>query len=71
MLSDGRLVMDEPLIWPEDKVWRGEFKIGRSGRYILSLTPGGAYAFDDRAVIDLGESHAVLVDWQLEDRFPA
>ena len=43
-----------------------------SGRYRIALAPGGAYAYDDVAVIDVPKAGEIRVDWQVGDsRWPA
>lgn len=34
----------------------------------MRLSPGGAYQYDDTAVIDVGDEQKIRVDWQLRDR---
>ncbi len=61
-------VMDEILSWQEDNTWRGSFRPMVPGRYRMGLSTGGAYRYDDTAVIDVGDEQKIRVDWQLGDR---
>lgn len=65
---DGDSVLDETLSWPDDNTWRGSFSPTEPGPYTLDLSPGGAYSYDDHAVIDIGDGQTIRVDWQLDDR---
>jgi len=61
-------VKDIPLKWQTNRYWQGSFTPMGSGRYRLEVTPGGAYSFDDRAVIILDKGREIRVDWQLPHR---
>lgn len=52
--------------------WRGRarqsgFTPSGPGQYRLRLSPGGAYAFDDTAVVEIGDGRVLRVDWQLRN----
>ena len=65
---DGTQVMDEELNWQQGQFWQGRFTPFAVGEYQLHLSPGGAYVFDDVAVIKIDEGQLIRVDWQLPDR---
>ncbi|MCP5050758.1 MAG: hypothetical protein GY940_26580 [bacterium] len=65
---DGSKIKDEPLLFPPNRLWQGSFPGGQAGQYRLSLSSGGAYTFDDSAVIEIGKGQEVRVDWKLRDR---
>ncbi len=65
---DGTQVMDEELKWQQGQFWLGRFTPIAVGEYRLQLSPGGAYVFDDTAVIKIDEGQLIRVDWQLPDR---
>jgi hypothetical protein len=65
---DGTQVMDEELNWQQGQSWQGRFTPTAIGEYQLNLSPGGAYVFDDIAVIKIDEGQLIRVDWQLPDR---
>jgi hypothetical protein len=65
---DGTQVMDEELNWQQGQFWQGRFTPFAAGEYRLQLSPGGAYVFDDMAVIKIDEGQLIRVDWQLPDR---
>jgi hypothetical protein len=65
---DDARVKEEILSWQEDNTWRGSFKPNIPGRYRMRVSPGGAYQYDDTAVIDVGDEQKIRVDWQLGDR---
>ncbi len=65
---DGTQVMDEELKWQQGQFWLGRFTPFAVGEYRLQLSPGGAYVFDDTAVIKIDEGQLIRVDWQLPDR---
>jgi len=65
---DGSRVLDEKLTWLDDNRWQGAFSPSGSGLYTLEVSPGGAYRYDDQAVIEIGDGEAIRVDWQLDDR---
>jgi hypothetical protein len=61
-------LMNESLHWQQGAIWQGSFTPSQPGQYRLQLSPGGAYAFDDTAVIDIGPGQEIRVDWQVADR---
>ncbi len=61
-------VKEGTLNWQEDNTWRGSFKPNIPGRYQMRVSPGGAYQYDDTAVIDVGDEQKIRVNWQLGDR---
>jgi len=65
---DGSQLMDEELNWQQGQFWQGRFTPLAVGEYQLHLSPGGAYVFDDDAVIKIDEGQLIRVDWQLPDR---
>jgi len=65
---DGSQLMDEELNWQQGQFWQGRFTPLAVGEYQLHLSPGGAYVFDDNAVIKIDEGQLIRVDWQLPDR---
>jgi hypothetical protein len=65
---DGTQLMDEELNWRQGQFWLGRFTPFSAGEYQLHLSPGGAYVFDDAAVIKIDEGQLIRVDWQLPDR---
>jgi hypothetical protein len=64
----GTQLMDEELNWQQGQFWYGKFTPFAVGEYQLHLSPGGAYVFDDIAVIKIDEGQLIRVDWQLADR---
>lgn len=64
---DGSPVFEETLAWTDDNTWQGTFSAPHPGRYILRISPGGAYGYDDEAVIDVADGEAIRVDWRLDD----
>jgi hypothetical protein len=52
----------------QTRVWQGGFTPSGPGLYRMTLAPGGAYTFDDTAVIAVDHGHDIRVDWQLTDR---
>lgn len=75
--SDARIVISEPggnivkdqfLAWQQNRFWRGAFTPPRPGEYIIKVSPGGAYQYDDIAEIEISKGQEVRVDWQLRDR---
>ncbi|MCK4764563.1 MAG: BatA and WFA domain-containing protein [Candidatus Aminicenantes bacterium] len=68
---EGSPVLEEALQWGRNNAWYGGFVPPGSGVYRLRLSPGGAYSFDDSAVIEVAAEHRIRVDWQLPgNRFP-
>jgi hypothetical protein len=65
---DGSKIKDEPLLWQQKHQWQGAFTPSQAGQYKLTISPGGAYAYDDTAVIRIGGGQEIRVDWQLADR---
>ena len=65
---DGTQLMEEELKWQQGQFWQGRFTPLAAGEYRLELSPGGAYVFDDIAVIKIDEGQLIRVDWQLPDR---
>jgi hypothetical protein len=65
---DGTQIMDEELNWQQGQFWLGRFTPLAVGEYQLHLSPGGAYVFDDIAIIKIDEGQLIRVDWQLPDR---
>jgi hypothetical protein len=65
---NGTQVMDGELNWQQGQFWQGRFTPLAAGEYRLELSPGGAYVFDDSAVIKIDEGQLIRVDWQLPDR---
>ncbi|MCP4111360.1 MAG: hypothetical protein GY749_38495 [Desulfobacteraceae bacterium] len=63
---DGNTVLSPGSNW-DNNTWRGTFSPGIPGQYELRLWPGGAYHFDDHAIINISEGQAIRVDWQLEE----
>lgn len=64
----GRTVDAVDVAWTSDGRWRYEMAAPRPGSYRLKLTPGGAYAGDDEAVIEVPEGSELSVDWRLSRR---
>jgi hypothetical protein len=64
----GVQLVNEVLNWQQGNSWQGSFIPAGAGQYRLQLSPGGAYAFDDTAIIDIGPGREIRVDWQLPDR---
>lgn len=64
----GNIIKDEPLAWQQNRFWRGVFTPPRPGNYIIKVSPGGAYKYDDLAEIQISKGQDVRVDWQLRDR---
>ncbi len=73
---DTRLVVNGPKGNPvPDRIadWRGRtwtcgFAVPEPGLYQLRLLPGGAYTYDDTAVIEIAPGKKISVDWQLGDK---
>lgn len=51
----------------EGVVRRARFTPTQPGEYQLTITPGGAYGYDDTAIILVQEVDKLRVDWQLPD----
>ncbi|UCH94879.1 MAG: VWA domain-containing protein [Candidatus Aminicenantes bacterium] len=66
--NDNIKVKDEVLNWQQGRSWQGRFVPAGAGQYQLKLSPGGAYTYDDTAVIEIDEGQEIRVDWQLADR---
>jgi hypothetical protein len=64
---DGTKVKDEVLKWQPNQLWQGTFVPFAVGEYQLQLSPGGAYTYDDIAVINIDDAQVIRVDWQLQD----
>jgi len=64
---DGSSVLDETLTWLDDNTWQGMFSPADPGLYHLEVSPGGAYGYDDHAVIEISDGEVIRVDWQLDD----
>lgn len=60
-------IMDKVLNWSYGRPWRGSFRPTQPGLYHMQLSPGGAYAYDDIAVIEIGKEQTIRVDWQLRN----
>lgn len=67
-VPDGSQLMDKELNLQQGQFWQGRFTPFAAGEYQLHLSPGGAYVFDDSAVIKIDEGQLIRVDWQLPDR---
>jgi hypothetical protein len=65
---DGSKIKDQALLWQRKRFWRGSFAPTESGQYTLQVSLGGGYAFDDKAIIEIGKGQQIRVDWQLKDR---
>lgn len=64
----GSTLVNQPLTWQGDGAWRTVLKPNGPGQYHLRLSPGGAYALDDEATIEIKDSATIHVDWQLPDK---
>jgi len=64
----GSEVKNEVLNWRQGQTCQIDFTPGKPGQYRMRLSPGGAYALDDTAVIEIGDGRVVRVDWQLKNR---
>ena len=56
--------------WDEN-TWSLTLTPQRPGLYRLTLSEGGAYAYDDHVAFAIPEADIIPVDWQLETPFPA
>ena len=70
----GRAVDTADVEWPPDGPWRYQLPAPKAGSYRLKISPGGAYAGDDEATIEVPEGSELRVDWRLRstewlDRF--
>ena len=65
---DDARVKEEMVRWQEDNTWYSSFIPNIPGRYRMRVSPGGAYQYDDTAVINVGDEQKIRVDWQLGDR---
>jgi hypothetical protein len=63
----GETLINEPVVWTEGNKWRKRFVPTQTGRYQVRLSPGGAYAYDDNAVIDVPVPGVLSIDWQLNN----
>jgi len=64
----GNRLVHETLQWQGDGAWRTLLKPSGPGQYHLQLTPGGAYALDDEATIEINDGAIIRVDWQVADK---
>jgi len=66
-----RQIVDEELVWqgslPERRS-RITVPTTQSGRYELHVTGSDSNGFDDNAIVELPDTHALTVDWRLQDR---
>lgn len=66
---DGSTPQSLAIDWQADSaVAEAIFAAPPPGRYTITLSPGGAYAFDDAAVIAIEDEASIRVDWQLSER---
>jgi hypothetical protein len=69
---DGTDIKNQVLDWQQGqglvRTWQGSFTPSGPGQYRMTLSPGGAYVFDDTAVIAIDHGYDIRVDWQLRDR---
>ncbi len=65
---DGKRIKHEPFVWRRDGSWQTDFTPSMAGQYKLIIYPDDAYAFDDKAVIEIGSGQEIRVDWQLNNR---
>ncbi len=66
--SGGRPVESHEVEWNGGGLRRLELALPGPGLYRLRLAPGGAYAGDDEAVIDVPAGSRLRVDWRLPSR---
>lgn len=65
---DGTALLDEPIAWQGNNKSRHTFAPSGAGQYTLQLSPGGAYDYDDEAIIEISDGEQIRVDWQLNER---
>lgn len=68
IVPGGVKVIDQVITWEHGKTWQMEFIPATAGTYELAISGGGAYKYDDLAVIDIEKGEDIRVDWELEDR---
>ena len=64
----GERFLEETFGWEGGNAWRGSFTPEGPGLYEIELSPGGAYPYDDQAIIEIGQAENVVVDWEFSDR---